>query len=125
MLNFGFKRKRNAIPRSGLLLYLARPNSDGYLTDEASDIPEDEADWGFYTGEDTTIIAAIENALGAGNVLEGVALATEIAAAFGINAGNVLFKLGDAAGQTGKLAIYAIDTPAEILARAKKVLRIS
>lgn len=125
MLTLGFWRKRKSIPRSGLLLYLARPNSDGYLTDETAEIPEDEADWGFYTGEDATIIASIENALGAGNVLEGVALATEIAAATGINDANVLFKLGDATYQTGKLAIYAIDTPAEILARAKKVLRIS
>lgn len=112
------------LPRTGLLLYLARPNSDGYLTDETSEIPEDEVNWGFYTGEDATIIVAIENALGAGNVLEGVALATEIAAATGVNDSNVLFKLGDATGQTGKLAIYAIDTPADVLAKAKKVLKI-
>ena len=113
------------LPREGLLLYLGRPNSDGYLTDETTEIPEDEVDWGFYTGEDATIVAAVENALGLGNVLEGVALATEIAAANGVNDSNVLFKLGDATGQTGKLAIYAIDTPADVLAKAKKVLKIS
>lgn len=47
MFRFGFKSGRGRLPRQDLLIYLARPNSDAYITAEGSDIPEDQYDWGY------------------------------------------------------------------------------
>ena len=44
MFRFFFKSGRGRLPRQDLLIYLARPNSDAYITAEGSDIPEDQYD---------------------------------------------------------------------------------
>lgn len=120
----GFRHGGGGIPRTGLLFYASGPNSDEYLIGEDTEIGEDTYIWGFYTGTAPAIVSAIEAALGAGNVLEGVALATEIASAAGVNENNVLFKLTNATMQTGKLAVYSTDTDLSILVKAYRALRI-
>ena len=118
------------LPTVGLLLYLGRPNSDEYLIGEDTEIGEDTYIWGFYAGADETIRAATGWVDGTGNPLyedngtPRVALASEILAWTGVNESNVLFKSVSAEQQTGKLAIYALGTDAEILTKAKKVLGI-
>ena len=130
MFRFGFKQKSNTLPRTNLLLYLGRPNSDEYLIGEDTEIGEDTYIWGFYAGADETIRAATGWVDGTGNPLyenDGtprVALASEILSWTGVNESNVLFKSVSVEQQTGKLAIYALGTDAEILAKAKKVLGI-
>lgn len=125
MFRFGFSRKRNSLPRDGLLIYLARPNSDAYITAEDSAIPEDQYDWGY------VLPSALFATLGAGLFFQSdgtpiVVLASEILADLGTNGtGYVLFKLADATQQTGKLAIYDPATDSSTLEKAKKVLRIT
>ena len=118
----GGRRKR--LPRTDLLIYLARPNSDGYITSEAAEIPEDQYDWGY------VLPAALFADLGeclfftaGGDPI--VVLASEILADAGTNASHVLFKSISGNQQTGKLAIYAPAVDAAILIKAKKVLGIS
>ena len=109
MLNFGFKRKHNSIPRAGLLLYLGRPNL------EAADVPIGDDTiirWMFLLPADADIRAATGWVGGVGNIFYDAAgdpvaaLASEIAAWSGINQWNVLFHLVSADTETGRLAIY-------------------
>lgn len=111
-----------SIPHGGLLLYLARPNSDEYLVGENTEIGENTFIWGFYAGTDTTIRAATGWVNGNGNALfadDGtpiVALATEIVAdstMTNVAGGQVFFKVTSGESQTGKLAIYAAPLSAE------------
>ena len=126
-----FFRRGRRIPTTNLLLYLGRPNSDEYLIGEDTEIGEDTYIWGFYAGADETIRAATGWVNGTGNPLyedngtPRVALASEILSWTGVNESNVLFKSVSVEQQTGKLAIYALGTDAEVLAKAKKVLGIS
>ena len=121
-----------ALPRAGLLLYLGRPNL------EAADVPiGDDTEigddtiirWMFLLPADADIRAATGWVSGVGNIFydavgDPVAvLASEIAAWSSVNQWNVLFHLVSAETETGRLAIYAVDTPVEILDRAMKVLR--
>lgn len=124
-----FGWRRNTLPRTNLLLYLARPNSDEYLIGESTVIGEDTYIWGYHTGADETIRAATGWLPGmttnpfydsAGDPV--VVLASEILAWPNINAENTLFKSVNPDQQTGKLAIYALGTDAAILEKAKKVL---
>jgi hypothetical protein len=118
------------IPRTDLLFYLARPNSDEYLIGEETEVGEDTYIWGFYTGTDETIRAATGWTVGNANVFydaDGdpvVALASEILASPGINTAHILFKSISVERQEGKLAIYNPTTDAAILAKAKAVLKI-
>lgn len=104
-----------ALPRTGLLLYLGRPNL------EAADVPlgddtEIGADtiirWMFLLPADADIRAATGWISGTGNIFydavgDPVAvLASEIAAWSSINQWNVLFHLVSADTETGRLAIY-------------------
>ncbi len=112
------------LPRNGLLLYLARPNSDAYITGEDAGIPESQCDWGY------VLPAALFADLGEGLFFTAggmpiVVLASEILAGAGTNAGHVLFKSISGDLQTGKLAIYDPAVDAAILIKAKKVLGIS
>ena len=115
------------LPRNGLLIYLARPNSDEYLVGEDTEIGEDTYIWGYVLPDDADIRAATGWVNGAANVFYTatgvpiVALATEIAAA--ILPVNVVFSLVDATTQTGKLAIYTATTTEVTLAKARSVLR--
>lgn len=123
-------RRRKALPRTGLLLYLGRPNSDEYLIGEATEIGEDTYIWGFHTGSDETIRAATGWTMGNANPFYDAAgdpvvvWASEILAWADINTANVLFKSVSAEQQTGKLAIYAPDTSWEILEKAVDALKI-
>lgn len=132
MLNFGFKRKHNSVPRSGLLLYLGRPNL------EAADVPlGDDTEigddtiirWMFLLPADAGIRSATGWVTGIGNIFYDAAgdpvavLASEIVAWSSINQWNVLFHLVSAETETGRLAIYAQDTSLVILNKALKVLR--
>lgn len=113
-----------SLPRTGLLIYLARPNSDAYITGEATEIPEDQYDWGYVLPE--TLFAELGECIfftAGGEPI--VVLASEILADAGTNDSHVLFKSIDGAQQTGKLAIYDPATDAAILTKAKKVLGIS
>lgn len=120
------------LPRTGLLLYLGRPNL------EAADVPiGDDTEigddtiirWMFLLPADADIRAATGWISGAGNIFYDAAgdpvavLASEIAAWSSINQWNVLFHLVSADTESGRLAIYAVDTPVEILNKALKVLR--
>lgn len=115
------------LPRNGLLLYLARPNSDEYLVGEDTETGEDTYIWGYVLPDDADIRAATGWVNGTANVFYTatgvpiVALATEIAAA--ILPANVVFSLVDATMQTGKLAIYTATTAEATLAKARSVLR--
>jgi hypothetical protein len=116
------------LPRNGLLLYLARPNSDEYLVGEDTEIGEDTYIWGYALPDDADIRTATGWESGTANVFytaDGtpvVALATEIAAAVLPN--NALFALTDETQQTGRLAIYGTGVDSAILTKAMKVLGI-
>jgi len=47
MFNFGFKRKKNGLPKQGLLVWLKASNSDNVLDDESTLIDESLADIGY------------------------------------------------------------------------------
>ena len=116
--------RRKSLPRTDLLIYLARPNSDAYITGEGAEIPEDQYDWGY------VLPANLFTDLGEGLFFTGggapiVVLASEILADPGTNASHVLFKSISGDRQTGKLAIYEPAADAAVLIKAKKVLGIS
>lgn len=119
--SYGISNSGKRLPRNGLLLYLARPNSDEYL------VGEDTYIWGYILPDDADIRAATGWVSGTANVFYGtggtpiVALATEIAQA--VLPANVVFSLVDATTQTGKLAVYTTTTTAATLAKARSVLR--
>lgn len=119
--------RRKTLPRNGLLIYLARPNSDEYLIGEDTEVGEDTYIWGYILPDDSDIRAATGWVNGTANVFytaDGipiVVLATEIAAA--ILPANVVFSLVDATTQTGKLAIYTATTTEVTLDRARSALR--
>ena len=116
------------LPRNGLLLYLARPNSDEYLVGEDTETGEDTYIWGYVLPDDADIRAATGWVSGTANVFYGadgtpvVALATEINAATLPN--NALFALTDETQQTGRLAIYGTGVDSAILTKAMKVMGI-
>lgn len=125
--NFRMSRKRIIIPRQGLIAYFGRPNSDNRQWVEGDAWNEETSWWGY---ELSALLFNAIPALGNGVFFDAVgtpktALATEIAAMPGINTGLILFKLLDANQQTGKLAIYATGTSNNILAKAKKGLKIT
>lgn len=103
------------IPRQGLLLYAAVPNSDEYLTGEDTEIGESTYIWGYYAGTSEAVRAATGWTVGNGNALYDdagdplVALASEILADAMTNqaGGLVFFRSGSVERQTGKLAIYS------------------
>ena len=125
--SYGISNSGKRLPRNGLLLYLARPNSDEYLIGEDTEIGEDTYIWGYILPDDADIREATGWVNGTANVFYTaagvpiVALATEIAAA--ILPANVVFSLVDATTQTGKLAIYTTTTTAATLAKARTILR--
>jgi hypothetical protein len=122
---------RNALPKADLLLYLARPNSDEYLIGEGTEVGEDTHIWGYFLGSNATVRLATGWTIGNANPFYDAAgdpivvLATEIMTWPVINTGNVLFKLTSAERQEGKLAIYELLTPIEVITKAKQALRIS
>ena len=128
MFRFGFKSGRGRLPRQGLLIYLARPNSDEYLIGEDTEVGEDTYIWGYVLPDDADIRAATGWVSGTANVFYTatgvpiVALATEIAASVLPN--NALFALTDETQQTGRLAIYGTGVDSAILTKAMKVLGI-
>ena len=114
---------RPSLPRTDLLIYLARPNSDAYITAEDSEIPEDQYDWGYILPE--SLFADLGEGLfftGGGTPI--VVLASEILADAGTNASHVLFKSISGDQQTGKLAIYDPSVEAATLTKAKKVMGV-
>ena len=115
---------RPRLPRTDLLIYLARPNSDAYITAEDAEIPEDQYDWGYILPE--SLFADLGEGLffTAGGV-PIVVLASEILADPATNASHVLFKSISGDQQKGKLAIYDPAVDAAVLIKAKEVLRIS
>ena len=116
------------LPRNGLLLYLARPNSDEYLIGEDTEVGEDTYIWGYVLPDDSDIRAATGWVSGTANVFYGadgtpiVALATEINTATLPN--NALFAMTDETQQTGRLAIYGTGVDSAIITKAMKVLGI-
>ena len=120
--------RRKTLPRNGLLIYLARPNSDEYLVGEDTETGEDTYIWGYVLPDDSDIRSATGWVSGTANVFYTatgvpiVALATEINAATLPN--NALFSLTDETQQTGRLAIYGLDVDSAILTKAMKVLGI-
>ena len=115
---------RKRLPRTDLLIYLARPNSDAYITAEDAEIPEDQYDWGYILPE--SLFADLGEGLffTAGGV-PIVVLASEILADAGTNDSHVLFKSISGDQQTGKLAIYDPAVEAATLTEAKNVMGIS
>lgn len=110
------------LPKSNLLIYLARPNSDAYITAEDAEISESQADWGY------VLPSALFADLGEGLFFDAlgepiVVLASEILAHVSTNKNYILFKLASESEQTGKLAIYDPATTNAALIRAWKVLR--
>ena len=126
--SYGISNSSKRLPRNGLLIYLARPNSDEYLIGEDTEIGEDTYIWGYVLPDDSDIRAATGWVNGTANVFYTatgvpiVALATEIAAAVLPN--NALFALTDETQQTGRLAIYGLDVDSAILTKAMKALGI-
>lgn len=126
--SYGISNSSKRLPRNGLLLYLARPNSDEYLIGEDTEVGEDTYIWGYVLPDDADIRAATGWVSGTANVFYTatgvpiVALATEIAAAVLPN--NALFALTDETQQTGRLAIYGTGVDSAILTKAMKVLGI-
>lgn len=111
------------IPK-GYLIYLARPNSDAYITAEDAEFDESTYDWGY------VLPSALFADVGEGIFFQSdgtpiVVLASEILADSGTNNGPVLFKSTSATQQTGRLVIYPTGTDAATLAKAKKILRIT
>ena len=112
------------LPRSDLLIYLARPNTDEYLVGAATEIGEDTYIWGY------VLPAALFTDLGEGLFFDAggtpiVVLASEILADPDTNDSHILFKSISATEQTGKLAVYDPSTSAEVLAKAKNILGIT
>ena len=109
------RRTGTSIPRTGLLFYASRPNSDEYLIGEDTEIGEDTYIWGYYPGTGEAVRTATGWTVGNGNALyddDGsprVALASEILADGMTNqaGGLVFFRSGSVEQQTGKLAIYS------------------
>ena len=144
MFKFGFSRKGPGLPRTGLLAYITNPLSDNLLIPEDEEYDEDVVDIGFaLVPRPGVAIADLWEAVGH---TSGVASywfgaddepITRLAVGFGslagegisesagINTANILFKLTDAATQRGRLAVYAADTDAAILAEAKAKLKIT
>ena len=126
--SYGISNSSKRLPRNGLLIYLARPNSDEYLIGEDTEIGEDTYIWGYVMPDDADIRSATGWVSGTANVFYTatgvpiVALATEINAATLPN--NALFALTDETQQTGRLAIYGLDVDSAILTKAMKVLGI-
>lgn len=126
--SYGISNSSKRLPRNGLLIYLARPNSDEYFVGEDTEIGEDTYIWGYVLPNDSDIRAATGWVNGTANVFYGstgtpiVALATEINAATLPN--NALFALTDETQQTGRLAIYGTGVDSTILTKAMKVLGI-
>ena len=126
--SYGISNSSKRLPRNGLLIYLARPNSDEYLVGEDTEIGEDTYIWGYVLPDDSDIRAATGWVNGTANVFYGstgtpvVALATEIAASVLPN--NALFAMTDETQQTGRLAIYGTGVDSAILTKAMKVLGI-
>ena len=126
--SYGISNSSKRLPRNGLLIYLARPNSDEYLVGEDTEVGEDTYIWGYVLPDDSDIRAATGWVNGTANVFYTatgvpiVALATEISAAVLPN--NALFALTDETQQTGRLAIYGLDVDSAILTKAMKVLGI-
>ena len=116
-------RSGNKLPTTDLLIYLARPNSDAYITTENAEIPEDQYDWG-YVLPSTLFTDLGEGLFFTADGVPIVVLASEILADVGTNASHVLFKSISGDQQTGKLAIYDPAVDAAILIKAKKVLGI-
>ena len=115
---------RPRLPRTDLLIYLARPNSDAYITAEDAEIPEDRYDWGYILPE--SLFADLGEGLfftAGGDPI--VVLASEILADAGTNASHVLFKSISGDQQTGKLAIYDPAVEAATLTEAKRVMGVS
>lgn len=115
--------RRKTLPRNGLLIYLARPNSDAYITAEDAEIPEDQYDWGY------VLPAALFADLGEGLFFTAggepiVVLASEILADPKTNAWNILFEMKDETKQTGRLAIYKNDVSSITLNKARAVLGV-
>ena len=109
------RRAVSAIPRTDLLLYASRPNSDEYLIGEDTEIGEDTYIWGYYAGASEAVRTATGWTSGNGNALYNadgsprVSLASEILADGMTNqiGGLVFFRLVSVERQTGKLAIYS------------------
>ena len=132
------------LPRNGLLVYFTRPFSDNLLIPESEVYDETAIDIGFAaTPLPGATTGQVQSAVGH---TSGVASywfdsedepITRLAVGFGslsgegiselagINTANVLFKLRSAAAQTGVLAVYAADTDAETLTKAKDALKIT
>lgn len=144
MFCFGFKRSGQGIPRTGLLAYITNPLSDNLLIPEDEMYDESTIDIGFILVPRTGV--AVADLWAAVGHTSGVASywfdaadepITRLAVGFGslagegiselagINSANILFKLKNAEAQTGVLAIYAADTDAEILIKAKDALKIT
>ena len=125
--SYGISNSSKRLPRNGLLIYLARTNSDEYLVGEDTEIGEDTYIWGYVLPDDSDIRSATGWVSGTANVfytatgVPVVALATEISSA--ILPANVVFSLVDATTQTGKLAIYTATTTEVTLDKARSVLR--
>lgn len=124
-------RSKSSIPKTNLLSYFAGPNSDEYLIGEGTEVGEDTHIWGYFLGSNATVRLATGWTIGNANPFYDAAgdpivvLATEIMTWPVINTGNVLFKLTSAERQEGKLAIYELLTPIEVITKAKQALRIS
>lgn len=122
--SYGISNSGKRLPRNGLLLYLARPNSNEYL------ISEDTYIWGYILPDDSDIRGATGWVTGTANVFydaDGtpvVALATEVAAFATINDWNVLFQMVDESKQTGRLAIYELNATLSTINKACSVLRL-
>lgn len=121
--SYGISNSGKRLPRTGLLLYLARPNSDSYITDEDAEIPEDQYDWGYVLP--ATLFADLGEGLfftAGGEPI--VVLASEILADPKTNAWNILFEMKDETKQTGRLAIYKNDVSSVTLNKARAVLGV-
>ena len=121
--SYGISNSGKRLPRNGLLLYLARPNSDAYITAEDAEIPEDQYDWGY------VLPATLFTDLGEGLFFTAggdpiVVLASEILADPKTNAWNILFEMKDETKQTGRLAIYKNDVSSVTLNKARAVLGV-
>lgn len=114
---------KGGLPRQHLLIYLARPNSDEYLIGEDTEVGEGTYIWGYVLPE--AFAATLGNGLFYSAGVPLVVLASEILAYAGTNTNHVLFKSTSVAQETGRLAVYDPATPASVLAKAKKVLRIT
>ena len=128
--SYGISNSSKRLPRNGLLIYLARPNSDEYLIGEDTEIGEDTYIWGYVLPDDSDIRDATGWEPGVANTFydaDGVptaALATDIATSEGINEWNILFLLVDANNQTGRLAIYDPNTALSVINKATRYMHL-